>query len=304
LTVERGQEQSLSHEDLDLMSTVASQLGVALDNAEAYRRIEELNVGLEERIRERTKELLRANEELGAANAQLQTVDKQKDLFLMTVSHDLRNPLGAIKGFAENVLHGIAATPEKQAYYLTRIRDNADRLGRMIKLLLNVAEIKAGRMEMTFADVELSILVNEVVEQLSDLARLKEQQVLVHPPERPVIVQADVDKLTQVLCNLVENGIKYTPRHGTISIYVGATDQHASVHVADTGEGIPASELPKIFDPFYQVARRAEGRQHGIGLGLWIVKQLAELQSGTITVTSEVGKGTEFVVRLPLIEGR
>jgi signal transduction histidine kinase len=273
-----------------------------LDNAEAYRRIEELNATLEQRIDQRTKELAQANEELTAANTQLRVVDEQKDLFLGVVSHELRGPLAAIQGYADNILDGIVSTPEKHTFYLTRIRDNAARLARLSGLMLDVARIKAGHLELDLSDVNVTAVINDSLEQLRGVAEHKSQHLTWVPPETPLMVLADADKLTQVVTNLIDNAIKYTPHGGSIMMEVeAATSQHAVVRVRDTGPVIPRDQLAKIFDPFYRVGAGGNLRKSGLGLGLWIVKQFIELQGGTIAVESDAGRGTTFELRVPLI---
>ena len=294
LTVDRTGEHRLTQDDLDLMGTVASQVAIALDNTNAYRRIEELIAGLEAKVRERTADLERANE-------RLRELDRLKSEFLAHVSHELRTPLTSIKGYAENMLEGLAGQlSEKQEQYLTRIRVNGTRLGRMISDLLDRSRIEAGKIELALGEVALPALAAEVVDQLRVLAQTKRQLLQLECSEADVTVWADADRLNQILTNLIDNAIKYTPDGGTVTVRVTREGSHtAQVSVIDTGEGIPPDALPKLFDPFFRISRQRTSPVKGLGLGLSIVKVLVELHGGTITVRSEEGKGTEFSVRLP-----
>jgi signal transduction histidine kinase len=302
LTVDRIQEGSLTQDDLDLMVTVASQIAVALDNADAYRQIEALNIGLEAKVRERTAELERLNRDLEAANEQLKQVDRLKSLFLSHVSHELRTPLTSIKGLVENMLNRLAGPlVEKQEMYLARVKVNADRLIRMIVDLLDLSRIESGKIELSPAEVALPKLAADVVEQLRPLAHAKGQRLELHRPQSELSVWADLDKVSQILTNLVDNAIKYTPEGGLVTVRVAQDGPFfAKVSVTDTGEGIAPDALPKLFDPFFQASRAREVGRKGLGLGLSIVKNLVELHGGTIAVQSEAGKGSTFHFTLPV----
>lgn len=291
LTVDRTTPNSLTTDDLELMETVSNQVAIALDNASAYAQIEELNTGLEAKVRERTAELERA--------------DQVRSSFLSHVSHELRTPLTSVKGYVENLLDGLTGPlNDKQQRYLGRIFDNLERLIRMITDLLDRTRIETGQLALSPAEVDLERCVAEVIEQLRPLAEGKQQSLTSHYPPSTLIVWVDRDRLIQILTNLVHNAIKFTPAEGHIDVSVGASDTaFATIRVHDTGPGIPREALKKIFDPFY---RTAQGRQQGtkgqgLGLGLSIAKTLVELHSGRIDVRSEPGQGSEFSVTLPLI---
>jgi signal transduction histidine kinase len=287
LTVDREQEQSLGQDDLDLMTTVASQVAIALDNAEAYRQIEALNAGLEDKVRERTVELERLNE--------------LKSLFLSHVSHELRTPLTAIRGFVENMLSGLLGPLDtRQEGYLTRVKVNSDRLVRMIADLMDRTRIETGKIELSLAEVSLCKLANDVIEQLVPLTAAKSLRIELRCVDTDLVVMGDWDKLSQVLINLLDNAVKYTPDHGDIIVQIEKDDaQMARVRVRDSGCGIPASYLPKLFDPFFQVAGQKTYAK-GLGLGLSIVKNLVEAHKGQVQVHSEEGHGAEFAFTVPL----
>ena len=297
LTLDRIQENSLTQDDLDLMVTVGNQVGIALDNASAYRRIEELNVGLEAKVRERTTEL-------EAANEGLREMDRLKSQFLSHVSHDLRTPLTSIKGLADNLLAGLGGPlTEKQGAYLTRVNANADRLTCMIADLLDLSRIEAGKIQMVWADIALPKLASGVVEQLQLQAEKKGQHLEVICEEKGLTVMADGDRLSQMLTNLLDNAVKYTQPGGTIKLQIERAGTDAvMLSVADTGPGIPEEVIPKLFDPFFQANPQQKTGPRGLGLGLAIVKNLVDLHGGTIEVQSELGQGTRFQVTLPLTQ--
>jgi signal transduction histidine kinase/ActR/RegA family two-component response regulator len=287
MIVDRTQEHSLTQDDLDLMVTFAHQVAIALDNASAYQQIEELNVGLEAKVRERTKELEQA--------------DRLRSQFLSHVSHELKTPMTSIKGFLQNMLDGLTgAVNDKQQRYLSRMLDNSERLIRMIEDLLDRTRIQTGKLELAPAELDLGQCVAETVEQLRPLAQAKRQRLDAVYPDMPLIVWADRDRLVQVVINLVQNAMKFTPEEGSIRVAVMKENhRHAGVTVRDTGPGIPSECLEKIFDPFFRVtATRTTAK--GLGLGLSIVRTLVELHGGTIEARDPQGGGAELHFTLPL----
>jgi signal transduction histidine kinase/CheY-like chemotaxis protein len=280
LTVDRTGGRPLTDDDLNVMVTISSQVAIALDNTDAYREIEELNIGLEAKVRARTAAL---------------------EQFLARVSHDLRTPLTSICGFADNMLDGLAGPlTDKQAQYLNRMLANGRRLGRLVDNLLDIL-VDPDKIRLSLSEVDLSSLSMDVIEQLRPLALAKHQCFDLQFAQGTLTVCGDADKLARVLTNVVDNAIKYTPPHGSISIKLEATDRFAKVTVSDTGEGIPAEALPRIFDAGFSINRENKVEVISHRLGLSIVKDLVERHGGTITVASTVGKGTTFCFTVPLV---
>ena len=288
LMVDRIQAHSLTQDDLELMMTVAHQVVIALDNASAYEQIEGLNVGLEAKVRERT--------------AELEQADRLRSQFLSHVSHELKTPLTSIKGFLQNLLDGLTGpVNEKQHRYLSRMLDNSNRLIRMIEDLLDRTRIQSGRLDLAPGEIDLGHCVADAVEQLRLLAQSKRQtlEVVAHPAL--LVVWADRDRLIQIVMNLVQNAVKFTPEGGSILVTVKQENQAlAGVSVLDNGPGIPPEFLDQIFDPFFQVKQGRSGIK-GLGLGLSIVRTLVELQGGTIAARSEPGQGAELFFTIPLL---
>jgi len=295
ITVDRSKAHSLSQDDLALMVTFANQLAIALDNVAAYREIEELNTGLEQKVSERTAQL-------EDANTKLQELNQLKSAFVSMVSHELRTPMTSIRTYVENMLDGVTgAVNDKQSQYLRRIQFNIDRLTRMIGDLLDLSRIEAGRVELTRESIPIVDWMNELIEGLQSLAAGKSVTIESHSLAALPAVHADRDKLTQILTNLIGNAIKFTPAGGRISVQAKVYDDtdFLQIGVSDTGCGIPPAELPKVFEKFFRgTTTSAEAR--GAGLGLAIVKSLVELHGGCIWVESTVGQGSSFYFTLPI----
>jgi signal transduction histidine kinase len=272
-----------------LEQKAADHAAMATENAALYAQVRQHAEVLESRVAARTRELEVAN--------------RHKSEFLANVSHELRTPLTAIKGFVDNMLDGLTGEMNpRQLRYLTRIKANTDRLARLINDLLDLTRIEAGRLELRPTSLLLTPLVTEVVASLRPVAEDKHLQLDVAAATPDATAWADRDKVTQVLMNLLGNALKFTPAHGHITVTI-ARDGTAwvQVAVADTGPGIAAEEMAKIFDQFYQVSHVGTQRPHGTGLGLAISKMLVEMQRGRLWVESVVGHGSTFYFTLPVL---
>jgi signal transduction histidine kinase len=241
---------------------------------------------------------------LEAAHEQLKEVDRLKSMFLSHVSHELKTPLTSIKGFVDNMLDGLTGEVQgKQQDYLRRIRANTDRLARMITNLLDLSRIESGTQRVEQVQLRLFEPVVEVVDQFRPMAACKQITLEMVCPDPTIQVLADPDKVVQVLINLVDNAIKHTPTGGKVTVTIARRDpERVMMTVTDTGEGIPAEAMAKLFEPFYQASQQPGSRAKGLGLGLSIVKTLVELHGGTVSVTSEVGKGSEFCILMPALK--
>jgi signal transduction histidine kinase len=267
-------------------------VGVA-ERRRAEQELDELNHTLERRIQERTSTLQ-------ASVEQLQEFDQLKSAFVGVVSHELRTPLTSIMSLSENLVGELAGPlNEKQKHYASRIQFNAERLTRMLNELLNLSKIEAGKMELRPMLLSLHDLLADLVEAFQPVAHRKSIIMNVGSMESLPRIYADRDKLYEVLANLLENAIKFTPSGG--SVHIGAQvldDRYIKVNVSDTGCGIPEEHLPRIFEKFYRV-QAGSGQAAGSGLGLAIAKGLVDLHGGTLAVESAPGKGTQFYFTLP-----
>lgn len=243
--------------------------------------------------------LLRRNAVLVEINRRLQKSDELKSDFVANVSHELRTPLTVIRSSVDNMLDGITGPlNQEQDLYLSRLRLHANRLTRLIDDLLDLSRIEAGQMRLRLAKVSLTRIVQNVVEHLRPLA--EEGKVELVCGERGSVreARADADRVYQILFNLINNALKFTPEGGRVAIEVEEVAGAVQVSVRDTGPGIAAHELDRIFDKFYQVDLR--GRR-GAGIGLSIARNLVELHGGQIWVESEEGKGSSFVFSLAIV---
>lgn len=304
LVVDRKVAYSLTQDDLNLMVTFGNQVAIALASAEAYRQLEALNVGLEAKVRERTLELERVNQELKAANERLQELDRLKSAFVSIVSHELRTPMTAVKGYVENLLDGLAGElSERQTYYLKRVHLNVERLTRMVNDLLDLSRIENPETREVLLRpslISLQDLILEVVESFQTTAHARSLTLTADQSASLPPIRGDRDKLHQVLTNLIGNAVKFTPPGGTIWVETSVPhDGTVQVCVADTGYGIPPDEQNKVFDKFFRGSAIPE-EARGAGLGLAITKSLVELHGGRIWLESTQGRGSRFFFSLPV----
>jgi two-component system sensor histidine kinase/response regulator len=293
VAADRGAEPC-TEEELELLITIANDIAVAIDNARAYQQLEQLTATLEQRVQERTQELQRANEKL-------LELDRLKSSFVSMVSHELRTPMTSIKGYVDNLLDGVGGPlNEKLTYYLKRVKHNVERLTRMINDLLDLSRIEAGAVQLQLGPVSVPDLINDVVEGFQTIAREKSVSVRAQCVNGLPIIQGDRDKLYQVLNNLIQNAVKFTPSGGSIEVQAFAPDNNGvKVCVSDTGCGIAAHETDRVFDRFYR-GESAPMESRGAGLGLAITKTLVELHGGRIWVESTPGEGSRFFFTLPV----
>jgi PAS domain S-box-containing protein len=231
----------------------------------------------------------------------LKELDKMKSAFVSNVSHELRTPLTAIKASADNMLDRLIGDLNgKQVGYLTRIKSNSDRLARLINDLLDLSTIEAGKIDLRPTNLPLVTLVKEAAESLRPVAAEKLINLTVMSADPGVIAWADRDKVIQVLMNLIGNALKFTPTGGKVTIAVAKNSAAwIQISVTDTGPGIPAEEVNKVFGRFYQIGQAGTQKTQGTGLGLAISKALVEMHGGKIWVESEAGKGSTFSFTLP-----
>jgi len=286
--------QRCTQEDLDLLVTIASAVAVAFDNARAYQQLEHLAQTLEQRVQHRTQLLLEANR-------RLQELDKLKSDFVSTVSHELRTPMTSIKGYVDNILDGLTgALTERQSYYLNRVKSNVERLTRMINELLDLSRIEAGKVDLNLGNVRMHEFVSEVVEGFQVMAQQKGLTLRMHQPDELPVIRCDHDKLHQVLTNLVQNAIKFTPAGGEVRVESQVrADGFLTIGVIDTGCGIPPHELDKVFEKFYR-GEFGSPDDPRWGLGLAIAKSLVKLHGGQIWVESTPGQGSRFYFTVPI----
>lgn len=232
---------------------------------------------------------------------QLQEVDKMKDEFIAMASHELRSPLTAIKGYIDLVLEELKDKIDKNSQEkLARVAISANRLDDLVSDLLDVSRIEQGRIKLSCQPLDLQKIIQEILKEFELQAQEKKLQLIYQAPsEKSPYVLADIDKLKQVLVNLISNAIKFTPQ-GQIVISTALKQNMVQIKVKDTGLGLSAEEQKKIFQKFSRLSKEQTAHIPGTGLGLWITKQLVEMMKGKISVESMEGVGSQFIVSLPL----
>ncbi len=231
---------------------------------------------------------------------ELRRLERVRQDFVANVSHEFKTPLTAIQGFAETLLAGALDDPQNNRRFLEIIRNHAIRLARLTNDLLKLARIEAGKMELEFSSVSLLELIEACTETTLLKANRKEITLEITVPPQLPPVRGDAALLRDVLQNLLDNAIQYTPARGHISVAAAAGPREAVVTVADTGIGIPLADSERIFERFYRVDAARSREAGGTGLGLSIAKHIVEAHGGKLWVESTVGQGSKFSFSLPL----
>ncbi len=237
----------------------------------------------------------------------IRRLERMRSEFVANVSHELKTPVAAVKGFAETLLSGAMEDPETARSFLTIIQDESDRLNRLIGDILELSKIESRRSPLQFSPIDLPMFLARMTELLSAEAAKKDIMLDVQA-EEGLFLEADEDRLGQILMNLMQNGINYTPEGGKVKVRAeiiavdDGDNEIVRITVSDTGIGIPKKDIPRIFERFYRVDKARSRSSGGTGLGLSIVKHLTELHHGTIRVESTVGVGSQFILELPLIQ--
>jgi two-component system sensor histidine kinase BarA len=254
-----------------------------------------------EAVQESYRELQEKNRQIEESYASLKELDRLKSNFLATMSHELRTPLTSVIGYSEMMLEGLGGPlTAEQREYLSIIMEKGENLLQLITSILDISKIDAGRVRLLVSEVDLAQVMRDAVATVMPIARKKGLRVACEPSELPR-VYCDREKVRQSLINLVNNAVKFTPAGGSVT--VGAQPlpgDKISLRVADTGIGIAADHLPRVFDVFFQVDSSSTREFGGAGLGLAIVKSFVEAHGGQVKVESTIGKGTTFSVVLPL----
>ena len=255
------------------------------------------SVRSEIRQRERVEELAK---DLAAANDRLKELDQMKSEFLSIASHQLRAPITAIRGYAANINEGAyGVVPPHLKEPLDVVQESSRLMASSIEDYLNISRIEQGRMKYEKSTFDLADLAKKVVNELQPVAAKKQLTLTANSPE-DLMVTADVGKIKQVLSNLIDNAIKYTPT-GSVTVTVDSANGKARVTIVDTGIGIAPEEIGILFEKFKRARGANKVNTTGTGLGLFVAKQLVEGHGGTVRVESEgTGKGTHFIVELPL----
>jgi signal transduction histidine kinase len=242
----------------------------------------------------------RIEEELRRRAEQLAEMDRRKDEFLATLAHELRNPLAPLRNSLNILRMSGDSNPAAERVHEMMERQ-VNHMVRLVDDLLEVSRITRGKIELRRERVELAAVLRSAVETSRPLMEAAGHQLAITVPPEPLILEADPVRLSQVIANLLNNAAKYTEEDGQIWLTARREGGEAAVSVRDTGLGIPADMLPRVFDMFAQVDRTLKRSQGGLGIGLTLARTLVEMHGGRVEARSEgPGKGSEFTVRLPL----
>ena len=249
-------------------------------------------------VLQKTGEALKAlYKEIDRKNEELKRFDKLKSQFVANVSHEFKNPLFVINESLEIVLDGLMGKINaKQEKILKTGKRNVERLIRLVIDMLDLAKIEAGKMEMRREKFDIAELVNEILAGYE--SELNKKQIVLRRDvsEEASLIYADRDRISEVVINLLNNAIKYTPKKGNVEVKLRLTKKEVRFEISDSGAGIKEQDFEKIFDKFERVTT---GTQEGTGLGLPITKDIIELHKGKIWVECKIKKGSKFIFVLP-----
>jgi PAS domain S-box-containing protein len=264
---------------------------------EAEAEVARVHASLEQRVKERTAELGRANEILRAQHVEVERANRAKSEFLSRMSHELRTPMNSILGFGQVLARKVTASDQEK--YVRHILNAGRHLLELINEVLDISRIEADQLRLSSEPVALAGVIQESINLVQHLAAEHEIETGTSPAAADIFVMADRQRLTQVLVNLLSNGVKYNRRGGRVTVTGATAGDRAQIAVTDTGRGIPVELLDRLFNPFDRLGAE-DSEIEGTGLGLALSKRLVEHMGGTVRVSSEVNVGTEFVIELPL----
>ncbi|HEX9984474.1 MAG TPA: ATP-binding protein [Thermoanaerobaculia bacterium] len=302
ISVESFRKHAFSDDDLILLTAIANQAAVAIENAQLYKDLESMTVALEQRVLERTNELRETNLRLLAA-------DRSKNQFLANMSHELRTPLNSIIGFSSVLLESARnVLPPRFYRFVENIHSAGNHLLELINDILDLSKIEAGKMELRADEFDLRETIAAVERVMKGFAAEVQVHIITSIAANVPRVRLDEGRLKQILFNLLSNAVKFSPHGATVEIRVSTVDRLLSplgvptirIDVADQGIGIPADALALIFEEFYQTEDGRRARKGGTGLGLSLTRNFVELHHGTIEVQSTPGRGSTFTLYLPV----
>jgi len=253
------------------------------------------------KLAQANRDLSKANAELSQANEELKSLDLMKDEFLSNVSHEFKTPLTSIQGYSQLIWDGtLGPVNEQQKKAVDTVIRNSERLRKLVDSLLYISRAQAGKLSYSFDDLMISDVIDNSIQDLSLQAEKKDIEINKYVEEDLPPIRGDKDKLTDVMINLIDNAIKFTPQGGRIDVGAEVDDGSLHIYVRDTGIGIPEDKISNLFQRFYQVDASVKRRYGGTGLGLYICKKIIEDHEGNIWVKSQEGEGSTFHILLPL----
>jgi signal transduction histidine kinase/DNA-binding response OmpR family regulator len=284
---------------LELDGSVSSVIVIATEVTDAIRA-RERGEALSQSLEAANRALEQQNREALIAREEAEKANRMKDEFLATMSHELRTPLNAVLGWATLLRSGHRPDAERERALAT-IERNARSLAHLVEDVLDVSRIISGKLRLDVRPVEIGSVIHASVDVVRPAAEAKELVLNVRLAAGPTTILADPDRVQQIVWNLLSNAVRFTPSRGTIEVTTASSSGDLEIAVKDSGVGIAAEHLPHVFERFRQVDSSTTRRHGGLGLGLAIVRHLAELHGGSVRVESAgLGQGATFVVSLPI----
>jgi signal transduction histidine kinase len=283
--------RTFTEEDLLTFEALAEHAAVAVGKARMY------------------EELLQKSR-IEQENQELRAIDRKKSDFINMLSHEFRTPLTVLQGYAERLKSGKATDLDQVKNHASIMYEESKRLSRMVDDLVDISRIKSGRDKINRVDSDLTVVIERAAETLKTRAESKQIKMTVAFAQRPITLGLDQDKILQLMINLLDNAVKYTPEKGLVQVLVAEIPTlevqgdvfiagFAQVSVSDTGIGITPEDRERIFDEFYRTGSALNSKEQGTGLGLSICRGIVQAHGGRIWVESQAGKGSKFIFTLP-----
>jgi signal transduction histidine kinase/CheY-like chemotaxis protein len=293
--------KQLSDTDRALVQIFGSRLSVAFDNVILYEQLQQANTHLEDRVRQRTRELLQANTRLSAQWTRLQRANAFKSEVLGTVAHDLKNPLGVILGRTEMLTEMVgdaASSVDNVKAQVVHIRTAAHRVREIIDSLISDAMADALDITIRREPVDLVALLRDLVDANQPLAARKDQAIKLTAPAK-IDCLCDSDRIREAIDNVLSNAIKYSPIGGRIEVALESSDHSAVIRISDQGPGLSPEDIARLFGRFQRLSAKPTGGETSTGLGLSIVKRIVDLHGGTVVAETTGPSGTAFKIAIP-----
>ncbi len=291
-----GQHKSFGYSlrDVQMIEAIAAELAIAITNAQSMEAVRRLNQELQVGIDTATRELRRSNK-------QLQRLDEAKNEFISMASHQLRTPLTSIKGYLDMLLEGDLGklTPTQKAV-LNEAFMSSERMVQLINDFLNISRLQTGKFVISRRLTNIGSMVREEAALLGVVARQRNVKLKVKIGKNIPEMNVDVEKLRQVVMNMIDNAIYYSKENGAVQISVDRTDNDVVFIVRDRGIGVPKSEQAGLFSKFFRASNARKRRPDGTGVGLFLARKVVLLHGGSVIFESEEGKGSTFGFRLPI----
>lgn len=279
---------SFSSQDIKVLTMIADELVLAIQNALRFEEIQNFNKTLEQKVDDATHKLQKANDKLVA-------LDQTKDDFISMASHQLRTPLTSVKGYLSMVLEGDAGQVNKdQKELLSQAFVSSQRMVYLISDLLNVSRLRTGKFVIDASPIDLADIVESEVAQLRETASARGLKLIYKKPKDFPVLMLDETKIRQVMTNYLDNAIYYTPTNGRIDVVLKDNHETIELLVQDSGIGVPKQEQHHLFTKFFRAGNAKKARPDGTGLGLFMAKKVIIAQGGAIIFTSTQGKGSTF----------